>query len=203
MLGIASLFLSPLWVLAGLAALALALAILKRPEFGLLIIVIIASGLVDYESLPLLSIGPASFHITDLGLLYLLALVLVRSLTIPGNRQIRTPLDIPLLFLFAAILISAIMAFVSPSVDKSWVLRRLRPLTYYLGFFCVTNLISSRKSLLFLLNGLYWIAVLASLVMILHVIAPSFQLIDTKSFELVTAGKNILVWPALIYKLIV
>lgn len=190
LLGIASLWFSPLWVLAGLAASVFAVIILKRPEVGLLSIVIITSGLVDDNRLPLLSLASISFHITDLILLYLLALVFVQQFTMPRYHLIGTPLDIPLFFFYIVILISALTAFISPSVDKSWVFRQLRPLTYYLGFFCVTNLIRTSKALLFLLMGLFGIAILGSLAMALQVVAPTFQLVNTKSIELVTAGQE-------------
>ena len=58
LLGIASLWFSPLWALGGVLGLLALAAIGYRPELGLLAIVLITSGLIDSERLPLLSMGP-------------------------------------------------------------------------------------------------------------------------------------------------
>lgn len=190
LLGVVSLRFSPLWVLAGALAVLGLVAITYRPELGLLAIVLITVGLVDSTRLPLLGIGPISLHITDVLLLYLLALVLTRLLLVRGSEAVSTPLDVPVLWFCLASLFSATLAITQFSVNTHFVLRRLRPLMYYLSFFAVTNLIRDRRQLTTLVNGLLLIAVLACLAMLIQVLVPSLHLVQSRTGELVTAGRE-------------
>lgn len=191
LLGVACLWFSPLWVLGGVLGTLSLVGIASRPELGLLAIVLITSGVIDFERLPLLKMGPiGSFHITDVILLYLLAMVLTKASVVPGFKVVRTPLDVPLIWFTLAILLSAARAIVQFSLDTHFVRWLLRPLTYYLGFFAVTNLIRHRRQLSVLTNGLFVIAVLASLAILVQVLDPSIQLVKSRSIELVTAGQE-------------
>jgi len=188
--GATCLWFSPLWALGGVLGLVFLIGIAYRPELGLLAIVLVTGGLIDFERLPLLRMGPISFHMTDVILLYLLALVLTKALIVPSFKLVRTPLDIPLIWFFFAVLLSAALAILQPSVGTNHVLRILRPLTYYLAFFAVTNLIRERRQLTTLTNGLFVIAVLASLAVLIQLLVPSIQLIRTTALELATAGRE-------------
>ncbi len=190
LLGVATLWFSPLWLLGGILGVLFLTAIANRPELGLLTIVLVVSGLIDFERLPLLSLGPISFHITDVILLYLLVVVLIKALIEPGFKVVRTPLDVPLTWFVFAVLLSAALAIILFSLDMNFVLRRTRNLTYYLGFFCVTNLIRDRRQLRFLIIGLFVIAVLASLAVLIQILDPSLHLVRTKTVALVTAGRE-------------
>jgi len=190
LLGAASLWFSPLWVLGGVLGVLCLTGIAYRPELGLLTIVLITGGLIDFERLPLLTMGPISLHITDIILLYLLALVLTKALVVPTFKVVRTPLDVPLIWFCFAILLSAILGIAQSPVGTNYVLRRLRPLAYYLGFFAVTNLIRERRQLSVLINGLFVIAVLASLAMLIQVLDPSIQLVRTTVVQVGTAGQE-------------
>lgn len=192
LLGAACLWFSPLWALGGVLGVLFLVAIADRPELGLLGIVLIASGLIDSERLPLFGMGPISLHITDVILLYLLALVLAKALVVPSFKVVRTALDVPLMWFYVAVLLSAVLAIGQPSVGTSFVLRRLRPLSYYLGFFAVTNLIRHRRQLTVLIGGLFVIAVVASLVTLIQVLFPSLHLVGEGTPELVTAGREYL-----------
>ncbi len=179
-----------MWVLLGPVGLFLLAAVTRWPEIGLLAIVLVTSGLVDPERLPLFSVGPISFHVTDLILLYLLTLVLARAMVAHGFRLVRTPLDLPLIWFCLAILLGVGLALSQPSVGPNWVFRRTRPLVYYLSFFAVTNLIRDRRQLQRLVFGLFAIALLAALVIIIQVLNPSIRLVQAPSAELVTAGRE-------------
>jgi hypothetical protein len=72
----------------------------KRPEIGLLGILIATASIVFEERLPLLSAGGISLHIPDLLLLGSLGLIAVRWLFAPEFRIVRTPLDRPLLIFY-------------------------------------------------------------------------------------------------------
>jgi O-antigen ligase len=94
------------------------------------------------------------------------------------------------MWFYLAILLSATLAIIQYSVGMNFVLRRLRPLTYYLGFFVVTNLIRDRRQLSVLINGLFVIAILASLAILIQTLIPSLSLVQSRTGELGTAGRE-------------
>lgn len=190
LLAVATLWFPPLWVLGGVLGIPFLIAIAYRPELGLLAIVLVTGGLIDFERLPLLSMGPISFHITDVILLYLLVLVLTKALVVPSFKVVRTPLDVPLMCFYFAVLLSATVTITQSSLDINFVLRRVRTLTYYLGFFCVTNLIRDRRQLMVLIKGLFAIAILASLAVLIQVLIPSLHLVRSETGPLMTAGRE-------------
>ncbi len=192
-LGGLSLLLSPLLVLAGIVGAFVLVFVTRRPEFGLLAMVVVTGGLVDAESLPLLGIGPISLHVTDLLLLYMLGVLIVRALVDRSFRVVTTPLDLPLLGFYGALVLSAVLAIGRFSIDAHNVLRQLRPLTYYLAFFVVTNLVRERRQLDALVSGLMVIGVVASAVMLGQILGRQlfgweFQLTRIREYTLTTAG---------------
>jgi O-antigen ligase len=189
-LGALSIFFSPLFVLLGALLLLFLFAVSTRPELGLLAILFVTSGLVDPARLPLLRIGPISLHLADGILLFLLAKVLLKALAQGSLPSRRTPLDFPLLWFYGAALVSAGVAILDPSINTDWVLRQVRPLTYYLSFFCVTHLIEEDGQVSLLLKGSFAIAIAASLAFLFQALLPDFNLAWGRSVELVTAGQR-------------
>ena len=190
LLGVAALRFTPLRVLEGVFGIASLALITSRPELGLIAIILITGGLIYSERLPLLTLGSISLQVTDIILLYLLALVLIKALVAPNFKLTRTPLDVPLVCFCFAVLVSTMLAISHPSISTQFVLRSMRPLMYYLAFFAVTNLIKSRQQISVLINGLFAVAVLTSLVTLVQVVAPSIHIGVTRSAELVTAGQE-------------
>ncbi|MHB0858717.1 MAG: O-antigen ligase family protein [Anaerolineae bacterium] len=188
LLGVATVKVSPVLVLAALGGSLAVAFIARRPEWGLLAMLFIANGLIDSEALPLISLGPASLHLTDAIVLILLAIVVVRAVADRRFQVVSTPLDAPLAWFCAAVFLSAALAILVHDTDASFVLRRLRALTYYLLFFPVTNLIRTCRQVSVLVSGMLAMAVFAALVMFIQVLAPSIQIIKTRAMELSTAG---------------
>ena len=169
LLAIACLLFSPLLVFGTLAAVLFIVATLKRPEIGLVGILIATSSIVFEEQLPLFSMGSISLHIPDLILLLLLGLIVARRLVEPEFRIVRTPLDWPLLIFYGVTLLSTFIAIYQSSVGVQQTTRAaIRTLSYYLTFFIVTNLVRERRQLNFLLNGLFLLATMVAAVMVMQ-----------------------------------
>lgn len=166
LLGVASLWFSPLWVLGALAGGGFILSILKRPEIALLGILIATSSIVFEDRLPLIPIGVGSLHIPDVILLALLGLIILRWLVEPSFKMVRTPLDWPLLSFYSVALLSTFIAIFRSSVAFSIGFREVRVVTYYLTFFIVTNLVREDRQLFLLLRGLFLLATIVAAVMI-------------------------------------
>ena len=161
-----------------------------RPTLGVLAILAVTLGFIDWERLPLVPLGPVSLHLTDVALLALLGIVVARLLNDRTIRLARTPLDLPVAGFVGAVLSSAAFAIVVHGADRSFVLRIVRPLAYYLTFFAVTNLVGDRRRLLWLINALLLMGTLAALAVLVQTVFPSVHLLKANSVELVTVERQ-------------
>ena len=177
-LGSISVWLSSIWVLVLLVGVLFTFISLKRPEFALIAILVLTSTIVYESQLPLLSFGAGSFHISDAILLVLLGLIILRAVYEPGFDIRRTPLDFPLLAFYGSIVLSTALAMLHSNLDFNLALRGLRPITYYLVFFIVTNLIREEHQLMFLIHGLFLLGtVVAGAMLAQYLVGTSLALI--------------------------
>jgi O-antigen ligase len=168
LLGIASPWFSPVWTLGLLAILAFGFAIANRPELGLLGYLIITSTIIDGSLLPRLSIGVGRLLITDIILLALLGLIIIRALLVNGFRIVHTPLDIPLIGFLGIVFLSTFIAIIQSRVTFNDSLGEVRVIMSYLTFFVVTNQVREKRQLRDLLRGLFLLATVVALGMIVQ-----------------------------------
>jgi len=166
--GILTFWISPILILGGLVAALLIIATIKRPEIGLLGLLVATSSIVFDEQLPVLSIGGISLHIPDLLLLGSLGLIAIRWMVNPEFKIIRTPLDWPLLIFYGTTLLSTSFALFQSSLEIEPARRAIRVLSYYLAFFVVTNLVRKRSQLNFLLKGFFFLATIVAAAMVVQ-----------------------------------
>lgn len=141
-LGVGSVVLSPVLVLAALAGLAAIVVALRKPELVILAVLAISSTIFAESQIPVVEFGPGRIYATDLLLLVCVVLVLVRSLAEHRFRPVHTPLALPLfLFLLAAMVATAVrMLFFSLPVGPA--IPEMRTLLYSaLVFFAVTQIV--------------------------------------------------------------
>jgi O-antigen ligase len=123
---------------------AFVLVTMRWPEFSILFLVALLSGLISLSWLPLLHLGPISLNISDVILLLLLGLVFLRTTTQRGLVLYGSPLLLPL-FLYAVLF---------QGVSANTVLRTIRVLSLWLVFFPTLQLIRDERALRRFLNGL-------------------------------------------------
>lgn len=167
------------WVVLATAAGALLLVVfLSRPELGLLAIVAIISSIISEGALPLIPIPIGSVHVTDLILLGLFFLVFKKLFIDKEFAFVRTPLDIPLLLFYIAVLISAFNAIMNYHLNFNVVFREFRGVSYYLIYFAVTNLIRDKRQIKFLINGLLAVGTVVGLAMVVQaIVGNSIQIL--------------------------
>jgi hypothetical protein len=166
LLGIACIWLPALWIVGLVIGIGLVFATIKRPEIGLLTILIATSSVIFEDQLPQFSMGGISLHIPDFLLLGMLGFIAVRWLVDARFKILRTPLDWPLLIFYGVTLVSTLIAIYHSSVNVETARRLIRVMTYYMTFFVVTNLVRERRQLSFLLNGLFLLATVVAAVMV-------------------------------------
>jgi O-antigen ligase len=193
LLGIISVLLSPLWVLAGLVILSLAFIVIMRPEIGLLGYLIITSTIIDQNSLPRIPIGVGRLLITDIILLGLLGLILIRSLAEHDFKIFHSPLDIPLLAFIGIAILSTILAILRSTITLNDSLGELRNIMSYLTFFIVTNLVRRDQQLRTLIGGLFLLAAIVALAMIAQfILGNSVHILPGRVETLGTEGVQFL-----------
>jgi O-antigen ligase len=189
LLGVASVLFSPLWVLAGIAALAFFLVLIKRPEIGLLGYLVITSTLISPDSLPKIPIGVGRLLITDIILLALLGLILVRALVEHDFKIVHTPLDLPLIGFLGIAFLSTFIAINQSRLTFNDSLGEVRVIMSYLTFFVVTNLVREERQLRALLRGLFFLACVVALGMIAQFLLGNYiQILPGRVETLGTEG---------------
>jgi len=164
--------------------------LLKKPEYGILVIVVLTSSIVFEESLPLVPIGVGSLQITDIILLVSAGKIISNIFFDKNYRYVSTPLDIPLTLFIAVIIYSAYNSIVNYGLDFNVVIRILRGFVYYSIFFLVTNLIKEKSQIKNLVNGMFVIAVVVAISMILQsLIGDAFTLVPGRVERAATFGE--------------
>lgn len=101
----------------------------------------------------------------------------------------RTPLDWPLIIFFGVTLISTLIAVSNKSLEGVEARRWIRIIAYYLTFFMVTNMIRNQRQLDFLLNGIFLMATIVAVVMIVQfLLGSSVQILPGRVESLWTQG---------------
>ncbi|MCX5885187.1 MAG: O-antigen ligase family protein [Proteobacteria bacterium] len=164
----------PLFFLMRLGAIIGLSFLLLRPIYGLFVIIFFIAGFLDPGMLPLIPFFRlGSVHITDAILGGLFFFIIVRKLYYRFFYRhhypiIRTPIDIPLILFFIACVIALINGIAIQKADFNVAFRTFRYTSYYLLFFLITNLIRNKRDLTLFIRGVFFIALITSIVTILQ-----------------------------------
>jgi hypothetical protein len=193
-LGIACIWFSSLLVVGILAAAALFMyATLKRPEIGLLGYLIMTSTFIDSDNLPRIPIGVGRLLITDIIILAMIGLILIRLLLKSDFRIIHTPLDLPLLAFWGIGMFATFIAIAQSSLTVNESLGEVRTVFGYLTFFIVTNLVREEGQLRTLLRGLFFLAAVVAFAMIAQfLIGSDVQILPGRVETLDTEGVDVM-----------
>lgn len=162
-----------------------------RPEIGILIITVLISSIVFEESLPLIPIGVGSLHISDILLLFMLGVMVYKRVTGRTAAFVRTPLDLSIALFYASAIMAAYISIVHYGKNFNDVVRILRYVTYYLLFYIITNEITEKRQVVFLIKGLLLIAGIVTVTMVAQLmIGESVQLMPGRIEGAETFGQE-------------
>lgn len=185
-IGYGSLEFTPTAVVGLLVVFLLLFIALKRPEIALVGILVLTSSILFEDQMPRISFG-ISLHLSDILLLGMLGLTLIRFLVEKKFTRVRTPLDAPLLILIGITIISTLIAIFQLSVDPELARRLIRVFSYYLTFFIVTQLVRETYQLKSLLICILLIAVVVAMAMVAQfILGSSVQILPGRVEALVT-----------------
>ena len=180
------------WIgLIFISALGLLLFLFNKPVWGIGLILVLTSGFVDEERLPVLNAGFGNFHIVDLLLIFLLFLIPVKILLKRIKKLNPTPVNWPLLTFYGTAFLSLILAVTCFGVSSKNALSEFRIITFYFVFFLTTHFLRCRKDVVGLVKGCFWLTSLVALMMILQsVLGTSLEILPARVENLVTAGSE-------------
>lgn len=160
--GVATLLLPPQMVIIATVAVIGAGIVMKYPEFGFLAILVFLSSVLSEETIPTVQAGPIRVYITDVIMLYMVVIMLVRLLVDPDFKIEFSPMSIPLFVFWGFALVSTILGILSENVIIGRGLHEMRIVSYYLLFFLFIHLIRQKKQLDRTLNWLFLLATLTA-----------------------------------------
>ncbi|MBN1230779.1 MAG: O-antigen ligase family protein [Anaerolineales bacterium] len=201
--------LPPYWFLAVFAGIILMAITPKRPDLVLLSIIFITSSIVNGTRIPSIDLG-LRFFAYDLLVAALLGTVILKLLSINNKGEKKffsTPLDIPLILFWAYALMATYVGFLKetgepffmnfftylldPPAFVSRAIPEIRVVTIYLLFFGITNLLTEKKMLKTVVNGIFFLAILSAGVLILsEVFNVTIPFMDAKVSVLETEGQT-------------
>lgn len=188
-LGISTVYATPLIVFGVLVLIPLVFLMLKKPELAILGILVLTSTLFHSRTNPGIFLGFGTIYLTDILLLTNLLLIGVRSFVEIDFKIIHTPLDKLLLLFVGMALLSTFIAITYTSLKLRESLHEMRIVANYLVFFLVTNLIRKDNQLRFLVRGMIILATLvAGATIVQYFLGTSTQIIPGRVEELYTEG---------------
>jgi len=153
--------------LLALAGLAVVLVAFSKPEFVVLSMLVASSSIFHVSDVPTIKVGFA-FTVIELCLIFLLGLVVAQALAGREAGYVGTPLDLPIALFFLASFVSLINSVFILGTDVDLMEYRWRILFGYFAFFAVTNLVRTRQQLLLLVTGMFVIAAIVAILMIVQ-----------------------------------
>lgn len=185
-IGYGSLEYTPVVVFALLVGFLLLFIVLKRPEIALLGILVLTSSILFEDQMPRISFG-ISLHLSDILLIGMLGLTVIRYLVEKSLTPVRTPLDVPLLIFIGLTILSTLIAIFQLAVEAELARRSIRVILYYLTFFIVTQLVREPHQLKLLLFCILTIAGVVAIAMVAQfIVGNSIQILPGRVEALVT-----------------
>ncbi|OGO15639.1 MAG: hypothetical protein A2Z14_08130 [Chloroflexi bacterium RBG_16_48_8] len=164
--GLMALIIEPILVLLGMIGLILLIMTFIAPEVVILVVLCLASGLVPDRFNPFVDLLVGHAQVSDLLLLWLLFVVVFRVFTDKSFAYVKSPLDLPIILLFGAVLVGLANSVARFGIEFSHATFEVRILMYYLIFFPITNLVRTRSQLIRLGQGVLAIGLLLAVIMI-------------------------------------
>ncbi|HSJ52420.1 MAG TPA: O-antigen ligase family protein [Anaerolineae bacterium] len=174
-LGVAVLLVGPVPVLLGIAGVGVALLAFRYPEALVVLMLALGSQLVPSRLNFFVDAVVGRFQVSDLLLFWLLFVAVLRVTMEKGFRFRRTPLDVPLVLFYAAVLGGLATAVLGFGVNFNNATYEARTLASYLVFIPITTLVRTRAQVRRLALGTMAVAVLMAVSMLLQsAVQPAF-----------------------------
>ncbi|NPV87524.1 MAG: O-antigen ligase family protein [Anaerolineae bacterium] len=165
-LGFSFAYVPAVYVAVAVAVIFLVVLAIRSPQFAVLGILVLLSSVIAEEKLPRIGAGSFKIWITDLLIIGLMALIVIRLLADRTYKLFRSPVALPLVLFLLWVLLSSLRGYFFLGNSRNDVVIETRISLYYLTTFCVLYLIRSKPKIQFLLDSFYFLASIAALAML-------------------------------------
>ena len=187
-IALAALFLKPLVVVMLIVVLIGAVVLVLYPEFGFVGILVLLSSILSEEQIPTIEVGPLLVYATDLLVIALLAIMVIRLLVDSDFKLEKSPMTIPLLAFWGFALLSTILHLLSDEIVIGDGIQEMRIITYYMLFILFIHLIRDKKQLDRFLSLLFFLATITAAANLLqYVLGDSITFLSGRVEEFTTA----------------
>jgi hypothetical protein len=178
--------------LVGIGAIVAAIVAFTRPEWLMLVLLGLVSQVIPERFNPYLRLGGRGLYVSDLIVLLLIGAIIVRLVVERGYSFRRSPLN-PIMLIFLATVLSGVYTATRRfGISFSATTYDARILLYYGIFFAVTNLIRSRRQLMWLAQAVLLLGGLAAISMILQaVLGSSISFVDQSILHTETTSSGL------------
>jgi O-antigen ligase len=184
-------FLSPNAVLWLVLLVVMVLVAIRRPEVAVLGIIVMLSTVFSDVVFPRISIGIGNLYITDIIIIALFALIILRWLVDKKFQLVHTPLDLPLVLFVAWAVITAVRGYLEFNTDFVYFVPEVRIVAYYSIFFLVTQLITRGRNLDVFIKWFFMLAtVVAVAIIVQYWLGVTFPFLAGRVETLATQGRT-------------
>ncbi|MCJ7532474.1 MAG: O-antigen ligase family protein [Anaerolineales bacterium] len=189
LLGLLSLVISPVWTLVILVGVFIAIVAIERPELAILAVITLLSTFISEVQIPVINVGPGRIFLSDLIVMGLFILILIRWMLDPSFKLTHTPLDLPLFLFFFWSMLSTVYALLFYNLEVPRMIPEVRVISYYLLFYTITNLILKEHNLKLLIEGFFFLATIVAITVIIqYSLGVKFTFLAGRVEYLVTEG---------------
>ncbi len=156
----------------GLIALAV---FVRRLELGIVAVMVFVASFIHHASLPKLALGGMGPNSPELLVIIMLGIVFLHSCRHRKVRLFQSPITLPLLLLYVAVMMSMVESFrlfktrnEADLFSLSQIYSNARPMFYYAFFFVVAFGIQTQRQLRFVLRTVVWIGAIVSVMIVLQ-----------------------------------
>jgi len=158
----------PMVVFGGLATIAIGVLAFTSPEMVVLALLCFASGLIPDRYNQSVDLLVGHLQVSDLMLIWLLLVVVIRALGERSFQFTRTPIDKPVALFFGAYSVGVLTAVLGSDLSFSDATYEARTMIYYLALFPIVNLVNTKERLVRLSKGILTIGLLLAILMLIE-----------------------------------
>lgn len=193
-LGAASIFVKPQYVIFAVLGIAGVLIILKRPELAFIGILYFTSSINTEAAIPYIETGPFILYLPDLIIVFLLVIIVLRWLVERDFKFARTPLNLPFAVFYGGAALSTVLGLIRQNYHQDAIssgISEVRTIGYYFLFFLAVNLLRDEKQIRLLMKAFFLLATVVAGAMVLqYILGQSVEIITGRVESYGTLGAS-------------
>jgi O-antigen ligase len=167
-LGVSFAFFPATYIAITIVAFFIVVLAIRSPQYAIIAILFLQSTFLYGDSVPTLGIGDIHIWITDMIIIGLFGLIVVRLLVDRSYKIARSPIVIPLILFLIWVLFTSLRGYWYNGVDRGNMVMETRTIFYFSIALCVVSLVRFEKDFQFIIRWFYLFALVAAFVILVQ-----------------------------------